>query len=801
MYNHQANVEREGQSRIFVTLMSLVDGNRQLGADMAEDLAQLRHEIKRSVAELTEYIKKLDFRTRSLSGSYLKSSDGRNEIYHEAPQDAIERLVTLADTGSKIARQQRLLGQLRFRWMKDRHSNVADAHPNTFHWIFEESAAKRQSAVDFAGWLRSDDPIYWISGKPGSGKSTLMKYLIGEKDTLGILENWAYPNKLIVASFFFWVAGTPLQKSQEGLLRSLLYEILRKCPDLIHLCFRSRWDQSEEWYREPGLWTGFGMDEAHTWTRSELLEAFAQLRQHSLSSVRYCFFIDGLDEYDGQHSELVELIIGLLDTRSIKFCLSSRPWNVFESAFNGKDVRKVYLEDLNKPDIELFVKNKLVDRADFVRYQKRDSRCNAITKEVVEKAQGVFLWVFLVVRSLAEGLDNADRFIDLQRRLRSFPADLDAYFRHILFSLDPIYREQTAHAFQVSLYTVRPLSLLNHWFLDREEEYGGFAIEMGIELMSRDERKSRNAEMRQRLNGRCKGLLEVKSNDEVSFLHRTVKDFLLAEDMQRLLAAWAHGQFDVNLAICKSRLAEIKSVDIEGIGHSIFMEMTEAIFHHAREIEIRTGHTPMALLDSLDHTVQNIGQNRFAPSWDWERRPDWELHSSFLTSAIVKELKIYVKEKLDQDPSLLHKKKGIPLLAYALSPSRTPFVLNLPPRLEMVQELLGRGADPNQPWAGSTVWKCFLLSLIRNSRKPTFPRDLCYECIRLLLLHNADLNTKLGSRANSGDTYVVEKQKSSEAESAFEIIQQIFSKQEAAELSAIASSKGSLRTTRWFKFW
>ena len=809
-----------------MTLMSLVDGNRQLGTDMAEDLAQLRHDIKKSIAELTEYVKRLDLRTRTLSaGSYFKTLDNRHEIYHDARKESMERLVTLADTASKMARQQRLLRQLRFRHMSARHSNVADAHPKTFQWIFEESAPKHQSAIDFAGWLHSGDPIYWISGKPGSGKSTLMKYLVDETRTLSILQKWAYPDKLVVASFFFWIAGTPIQKSQEGLLRSLLYEILRKCPDLIHLCLKSRWDQSEEWYREPNLWGGFGIDEAHhyestsdTWTRSELLEAFAQLRQHSLSSMRFCFFIDGLDEYDGQHGELIELVIELLSSPSIKLCLSSRPWNVFEAAFNGRNIRKLYVEDLNKSDIELFVRNKLVDRTDFIRYQQRDCRCNAIIEEIVEKAQGVFLWVFLVVRSMAEGLDNADRFIDLQRRLRSFPADLDAYFRHILFSLDPIYREQTAHAFQVSLHTRRPLSLLNHWFLDREEEQEGFAIEMKIDVLSQDNLLSRNAEMRTRLNGRCKGLLEVSSFDRVDFLHRTVKDFLLAEDMQRLLVAWTHGQFNVHLAICRMRLAEFKSLQIhpcQFLSPGIFFLKVDDILDHAKEVEIRTGHTPMALLDAFDLTIMQISGQTLSDAssqkavpwkgWDLSRESKWEAHNSFLTLSIEKELKIYIKEKLDQDPSLLHNKKGRPLLDYALISSLPTSGLKLqPPNLEIVQELLGRSADPNRSWGDSTVWKRLLLSMYIKSLEPTFRRDLYYQCIKLLLLHSADLNTKVDLTVAAkfgGGNHMVGKRDSSEAVSVSELIQHIFSEQEAAQLIDIMSSRRSPRTRSWFKFW
>ena len=816
MYTRRANVQSEGQSMIFVTLKSLVDGNRQLSTDVAEDLTQLRHDIKRSVAELTEYVKRLDLRTQSLSAaSYFKTSDKRHDICPDAHKDAMERLFNLAETGSNIARQQRLLGQLRFRCMKARYSNVADAHPNTFQWIFEESAAKRQSAIDFAGWLYSGDPIYWMSGKPGSGKSTLMKYLLGETETLRLLQEWAYPNKLVVASFFFWVAGTPMQKSQEGLLRSLLYEILRKCPDLIHLCLKSRWDQSEEWYREQNLWARHYESASDTWTRSELLEAFAQLRQHSLSSVRYCFFIDGLDEYDGQHGELIELIVGLMDSLSIKLCLSSRPWNVFEAAFSGKNIRKLYLEDLNKSDIELYVRNKLVDRADFIQYQQRDSRCNAIIEEIVEKAQGVFLWVFLVIRSLAEGLDNADRFIDLQRRLRSFPADLDTYFRHILFSLDPVYREQTAHAFQVSLYTRTPLSLLNYWFLDREEEHEGFATEMKVEESSQDELESRNAEMRKRLNGRCKGLLEVTSSGHVGFLHRTVKDFLLAEDMQRLIVTWAHDQFDVDLAICKTKLAELKSkryVVFHNIDRSDFMEILDEIFDHAREVEIRTGHTPMVLLNALDRALLQICAQSstvavildFNSQHYWNELRQWETHGPFLGFAITKELGIYIKEKLDQDPGLLHNKKGCPLLYYALRPSQPITNVQLPPRLDIAKDLLDRGADPNQAWDGSTVWKLLLESIYFTSQYPDLPRDWYYPCVKLLLLHNTDLNTKLESAViekidrDSSRHAVV---KRPPPKTAFQLIQQVFSEQEAAELLDLARSRGSLRKRSWFKFW
>ena len=47
-----------------------------------------------------------------------------------------------------------------------------------------------------------------------------------------------------------------------------------------------------------------------------------------------------------------------------------------------------------------------------------DRRCDELIEEIVFLARGVFLWVFLVTRSLRWGLTNADDMVDLRARLR-----------------------------------------------------------------------------------------------------------------------------------------------------------------------------------------------------------------------------------------------------------------------------------------------------------------------------------------------------------------------------------------------
>ena len=174
------------------------------------------------------------------------------------------------------------------------------------------------------------------------------------------------------------------------------------------------------------------------WNRQELPDAFTELSTQTVSSAKFCSFVDGLDEYAGEHEDVVSVLSKLATSEDSKVCLSSRPWNISENAFGKIAERKLLLQCFDAPDIKLYVKDMLVGDGEYLQLKVQDNRYEELADEIVYKAKGVFLWVFLVVSSLRRGLTNADTLLDLKNRLGQFPVDLRNFY---LENIEDIYHE------------------------------------------------------------------------------------------------------------------------------------------------------------------------------------------------------------------------------------------------------------------------------------------------------------------------------------------------------------------------
>ena len=704
------------------------------------------------------------------------------KLPENAFNDLPRRLETLAAKVKALSKEQHILSGLHFWAMRMREASITEAHERTFEWIFGDQPVSCPQ-VKFKEWLSHGNGIYWIAGKAGSGKSTLMKYLVSEPRTESILQTWAGNEALVVAKFFFWNAGNDMQKSQEGLLQSLLHEVLSQCPQLMESVCPSRWRNSDlyDTHSEP-------------WTKQELTESFDLLSRLPDLTSKFCFFIDGLDEYQGDHFGLIQTVRRLAASSSIKICLSSRPWEEFTDAFGSDKDRTIILQDLTRGDIQLYVHDTLKQHHHFAKLEEADPRWNELVEELEDRAQGVFLWVTIAVRSLLRGLTHADDVSDLQRRLREFPAELSPFFQHIFDSIDPFYREQTAQLFLVNLEAFTPLSVIALQCIEEEKRRSDYIFELGIRPYSNKEIEDIYDTVKRRLNARCKGLLEVNVEPylhpfcgyRVGFLHRTVRDYLIAPQMREMLNGWATKEFDATSSLCRAHLAQIKSLPwpCEAMQRpnvvKEFFRLMNGFMYYASKLEREKGLSDVALINALDHAASTYWERRndiselslYSSSpesgvlhWtnlelDLRRRDTTERgEKNFLAKTVECGLGLYVTKILDAQPLLLRQKRGRPLLDYALRPrvternSRAIGFVNP----DMVHLLLLRGANPNQMISiyntkksdRITVWAFFLRKIWLDAKfweyAPNNPRwvEELFAVTEMLLRYGANLDLQL----------------------------------------------------------
>ena len=335
------------------------------------------------------------------------------------------------DTQEAISR---IIQSLKYSDTNRRRNQVVDSHDGTFEWIFDESIEKPWDC--FIKWLRSDSDLYWVNGKPGSGKSTLMKFITCQSRTRDALSSWK-PG-CIVLSTFIWKSGAEIERSLKGVLSSLLYQLL----DGNALSVTKLISLHPEVANKTGL---------ADWSASELKKVLTHLLLQSKEAV--CIFIDGLDEIGPENDpyDLLDTIMKLKDLPNVKLCVSSRPERVFQLALGA--FPKLRLQDLTASDISIYTTSFLRSQTrSIMRSDYPEHAIGTLARTIVDKANGVFLWVHLVLKSLRTGLTNEDDWSELLRRVELLPSDLDELYNQMWQRLNEdqqLYRKEAAFCFHV----------------------------------------------------------------------------------------------------------------------------------------------------------------------------------------------------------------------------------------------------------------------------------------------------------------------------------------------------------------
>ena len=182
-----------------------------------------------------------------------------------------------------------------------------------------------------------------------------MRYLSEHRETRRSLQSWAGDRQVAIAGFYFWVSGSEDQRSRVGLLRSLLHQLLSLYPESIPAAFPRLWQKLSGMTSKERIAMGL------EWTGPELTSSFVRLLEPGLFQAKVCFFVDGLDELDGNHESMIRFFRDLgtgKHASQVKMCLSSRPWQVFERAF-ARSVPNLRLQELILGDMTQYAYDSL----------------------------------------------------------------------------------------------------------------------------------------------------------------------------------------------------------------------------------------------------------------------------------------------------------------------------------------------------------------------------------------------------------------------------------------------------------
>ena len=454
------------------------------------------------------------------------------------------------------------LNSLYFTEYQSRRNRVADVQTGTAEWIWNHPS--------YRAWCDDGYGILWLQGKPGSGKSTLVKQIqkqLSAKQAFNCSKSAAKSpeNNIqseytpVIAHFFYNIRGGIEETRHYNMLRSLLYQILKQ-EARFYPAYRNV-------FREIRNLSDGAIDWSYAHLNS-VFDSLAELRLRKdtdMFSKQIILIIDAMDESEaGIHQiEMLSLIHKLCShsQHSIQAIISSRPVPEMEESF--RQCHKIILQRENSSDIEKIIElsldvisNLVQDDSDesddtlsVASYSSTIETTNQsiyaeIQDYLMEHSQGVILWIVLILGELEKfaGNDGVTPW-KVRQKLRSLPDGLEAIYREIIKRLkaqEKLDVDQGCQMLNWATFAKRPLSL--------EEFRDALAVTMNPKSppFYSDEKLLNNhrivsfESLARCINNNCGGFLEIQRlnpskiepgrKDIIQLIHQTVREFLMKPD-------------------------------------------------------------------------------------------------------------------------------------------------------------------------------------------------------------------------------------------------------------------------------
>ena len=361
--------------------------------------------------------------------------------------------------------------------MHERVTHITTAAPETCSYIWTTS---------FAEWLTHShaDTTFWISGKPGSGKSTLMKYVVSSQHTqylLSIGSGTTIP-WTIVHFFFDFRATKTVANTQEGLFQSLLYQILGALP-----ISRSVFQKYE-------------IDVEHVLVShlmGKTVDTIVKILQNE--NMRILLLVDGLDETEGNIRLLINSVKSVQKRTGIRVCLASRPEPLIANLL--QECPSIRLQDYNAEGIAAHLRSSFedIERAMLIHATPSEQ----IVAKILAKAEGVFLYANYCADSIIDALVRGHTEHEAWQDVHSHYGELGTVYDRMLERIPTICRPEVAMILRLLESAVHPITiamLFRVWLyvMHRTRSPGQLPVSMGP------------PQFRTRLQGVLGGLVELR---------------------------------------------------------------------------------------------------------------------------------------------------------------------------------------------------------------------------------------------------------------------------------------------------
>ncbi|QIW98305.1 hypothetical protein AMS68_003823 [Peltaster fructicola] len=375
----------------------------------------------------------------------------------------------------------RLQDKLRFDNMNARRETINTPYPGTCTWLLEN--------IDYKRWLARETPLLWIKGKPGAGKSTLIRYAQMQSTGMQI-------------DFYFNARGDELERSTYGMYRSLLHQILEKLPYLQ--------DAVRAYIKGIRTYTG------HPWVMNvTTVKDVLRFVIGKLESPVWCF-IDALDECPTTEAQEMVHYFEEVNERALYICFASR----YYPAMTIRNSAELHLECREQAlALERYVDGRLA-----VEGYPQGADLKA---QVIAKARGIFFWLVVVVRLLNEELENGSIY-NVQRKLDELPAGLSELLSGIVHG--PGNTELLCMSLQWILFSRRPLTREEYYLAVVTSLSEAGSADPEAWLKPWDSNMVTKEIMDKFVTSSSRGLAHVTKStgtETVQFIHESVRDFFV----------------------------------------------------------------------------------------------------------------------------------------------------------------------------------------------------------------------------------------------------------------------------------